>query len=176
MAQELDMELFSGFSKRAKEILMDYHWPGNIRELKNVVERAVYRNSPHLPVHDIAIDPFESKFRPQGRTKAPAPATHSGVVASAINNEPASNSLQTNDVGPVNTMPAASNADLNRPSIEFPLDLKQVSQDFEIDMLKQALKESQFNQKKTAEKLSLTYHQLRGYLKKYNLLDNSDVA
>ena len=28
-------------------------------------------------------------------------------------------------------------------------------------------------QKKTAEKLSLTYHQLRGYLKKYNLLDSS---
>jgi len=55
----------------------------------------------------------------------------------------------------------------------FPLDLKQVAQDFEVDLIKQALADSQFNQKKTAEKLCLTYHQLRGYLKKYNLLESA---
>ncbi|MCX7830241.1 MAG: helix-turn-helix domain-containing protein, partial [Acidobacteria bacterium] len=27
-----------GFSKEAMDFLMNYHWPGNIRELKNVVE------------------------------------------------------------------------------------------------------------------------------------------
>ncbi|MFQ3220830.1 MAG: psp operon transcriptional activator, partial [Paraglaciecola sp.] len=57
---------------------------------------------------------------------------------------------------------------------EFPVDLKELSQEFEIDLLKHALEDSQYNQKKTAEKLSLTYHQLRGYLKKYNLLDTTD--
>jgi psp operon transcriptional activator len=36
------------------------------------------------------------------------------------------------------------------------------------------LTDSQFNQKKTAEKLGLTYHQLRGYLKKYNLLEQTN--
>jgi transcriptional regulator with GAF, ATPase, and Fis domain len=30
-----------GVSDRAMEIIMDYHWPGNIRELENVIERAV---------------------------------------------------------------------------------------------------------------------------------------
>jgi len=54
------------------------------------------------------------------------------------------------------------------------VDLKQLSQDFEIDLINQALADSHFNQKKTAEKLGLTYHQLRGYLKKYNLLDGND--
>lgn len=29
------------FSNEAKELLLSYHWPGNIRELQNVVERAV---------------------------------------------------------------------------------------------------------------------------------------
>ena len=60
---------------------------------------------------------------------------------------------------------------------DFPVDLKELSQDFEIDLINQALAESQFNQKKTAERLGLTYHQLRGYLKKYNLLEqtNEDI-
>ncbi|SKC70557.1 sigma-54 interaction domain-containing protein [Maledivibacter halophilus] len=31
----------SGFSKDAKEILEFYHWPGNIRELRNAIERSV---------------------------------------------------------------------------------------------------------------------------------------
>uniref|UniRef100_U1J7G2 Transcriptional activator AtoC n=1 Tax=Pseudoalteromonas citrea DSM 8771 TaxID=1117314 RepID=U1J7G2_9GAMM len=54
----------------------------------------------------------------------------------------------------------------------FPCDLKELSNDFEIELLKKALEYSQFNQKKTAQMLGLTYHQLRGYLKKYNLLES----
>ena len=70
MARELDFELFSGFTEKAKRSLLEYHWPGNIRELKNVVERSVYRcNNPHLPVHELIIDPFESPFRPNQRIK-----------------------------------------------------------------------------------------------------------
>jgi psp operon transcriptional activator len=57
-------------------------------------------------------------------------------------------------------------------SFKFPLDLKAESQRYEIEMIQAALNNSQFNQKKTAELLQLTYHQLRGYLKKYNLLDS----
>jgi psp operon transcriptional activator len=37
----------------------------------------------------------------------------------------------------------------------------------ELQMLKMALKASKYNQKKTAEKLGLTYDQLRGLLKKH---------
>ena len=62
----------------------------------------------------------------------------------------------------------------HKPVINFPVDLKRSSQDFEIDLIKRALEDSQYNQKRTAEKLKLTYHQLRGYLKKYNLLDQTE--
>nr|WP_250884126.1 phage shock protein operon transcriptional activator [Glaciecola sp. XM2] len=170
MARELEMELFSGFSKRARETLMDYSWPGNIRELKNVVERAVYRNSPHLPVHDIVLDPFESNFRPTSRTKAPAaqPANNVAVTQGEANSQIDADASLNSALAP--------SASAQNSAVTLPVDLKQASQDFEIKVIKQALKESQFNQKKTAEKLSLTYHQLRGYLKKYNLLDNGDVA
>ena len=49
-------------------------------------------------------------------------------------------------------------------------------QEFEIDLLNRALEEGRFNQRRAAELLGLTYHQLRGYLKKYNLLKSSDAA
>ena len=58
----------------------------------------------------------------------------------------------------------------------LPLDLKETVQEFEIDLLNRALEEGRFNQRRAAELLGLTYHQLRGYLKKYNLLKPGDTA
>ena len=163
MARELEMELFSGFTEKARRTLLEYSWPGNIRELKNVVERAVYRtNNPHLPVHEITLDPFESPFRPKGRIKTQDRMASSGTVSDVVEVPP-----ELPDVA-ANAPAAPATASFN-----FPIDLKERSQQYEIDMIRQALEDSQFNQKKTAEKLSLTYHQLRGYLKKYNLLDSS---
>ncbi|NVK56071.1 MAG: phage shock protein operon transcriptional activator [Alteromonadaceae bacterium] len=165
MARELEMELFSGFTEKAKRILLDYDWPGNIRELKNVVERAVYRcNNPHLPVHEINLDPFESAFRPKGRIKTQDRiSTGKGPVA-----PPAEPTAQVPSSEPeTSPLPAPIK------TAEYPLDLKNLSQQYEIELIQQALADSQYNQKKTAEKLSLTYHQLRGYLKKYNLLDSA---
>ena len=50
-------------------------------------------------------------------------------------------------------------------------DFKEHMQQTEIDLLKDALEQCRFNQKKTAEYLGMTYHQLRGYLRKYELTD-----
>jgi psp operon transcriptional activator len=55
---------------------------------------------------------------------------------------------------------------------EGPYDFKEHVQDQEIALLKAALEKNRFNQKKTAEYLGLTYHQLRGYLRKYELTDS----
>ncbi len=110
-----------------------------MRELKNVVERCVYRNpDPLKPVDVVTLDPFDSPYRPRAAT-ASAPKT-----------------------APDKT--------------ELPTDLKQSVADFEIDLLNRALEEARFNQRQAAELLGLTYHQLRGYLKKYDLLKGGDVA
>jgi len=69
----------------------------------------------------------------------------------------------------------SSDSEVSAPApadANFPLDFKQTVQDFEIELIQQALQQSQFNQKKTAEALQVTYHQLRGYMKKYDLFDN----
>ena len=129
MASELERDYFPGFSRAAESALLNHRWPGNLRELKNVVERAVYRTPEGEAVKDIVIDPFESPFRPAADD---TPADH----ASAF---------------------------------ELPLDLKNTVRDVEIELVKKAMASSQFNQRKAATALGLTYDQFRGYLKKYDL-------
>lgn len=59
MCREIKLPLFPGFTERARETLLNYRWPGNIRELKNVVERSVYRHgTSDYPLDDIIIDPL----------------------------------------------------------------------------------------------------------------------
>ncbi len=165
MARELNFELFSGFSEKAKRLLLDYDWPGNVRELKNVVERSVYRsNNPYVPVHDILFDPFASPYRPQARVRTndriqPAPA---------INQPPATSSATAMPAGVSNSQ-VSNNQEFDFSQVQ---DFKLLSEDFEVQLIKQALAACQYNQKKTADALNLTYHQLRGYMKKYKLLDS----
>jgi psp operon transcriptional activator len=137
MAGELGLELFSGFNEAAKEALRQYPWPGNIRELKNVVERAVYTADNGDEVEGIVFDPFDSPWRP----RSTSPADGNPVRAAAP---------------------------------DGPYDFKEHIKDYEIARLQQALEECRFNQKKTAEHLGMTYHQLRGYLRKYELTDSDD--
>jgi two-component system response regulator AtoC len=58
LLQELNRELkksFTGFTPEAAELLRHYPWPGNIRELKSVIERAMILapegdiDAPYLP-------------------------------------------------------------------------------------------------------------------------------
>jgi psp operon transcriptional activator len=53
-------------------------------------------------------------------------------------------------------------------------DFKEHIQNHEIDLIRSALEQCRFNQKKTAQFLGMTYHQLRGYLRKYELTDQED--
>ena len=58
------------------------------------------------------------------------------------------------------------------PSVPVgPLEMKDTVRQFEIDLIEQAMTACKHNQRRAAEYLGLTYHQLRGYLRKYELLD-----
>lgn len=50
--KELDKQLI-GFDAKASQLLMDYHWPGNLRQMKNIVKRAT------LLAQGNFITPFE---------------------------------------------------------------------------------------------------------------------
>jgi psp operon transcriptional activator len=144
MVKELGGDFFAGFSDTARQKLLSYPWYGNVRELKNVVERAVYQSG-DKHITRLVFNPFESPFRPG------AGAMHSG-------------DKDTEKVG-VDTGSVPSVADMES------LDFKQHIQDYEVQLLQQALAHCHFNQRKTADFLKLSYHQLRGYLRKYDLLN-----
>lgn len=132
MCRELHLPLFPGFTEHARDVLMNYGWPGNIRELKNVVERSVYRHgSSDTPLDTIILDPFRRD-----------------VIEKA---------------------PAAERENHAHALPELPLDLRQFQLDQEKNLLEQSLQQAEFNQKRAAERLGLTYHQLRALLKKHQI-------
>ncbi|WP_202307596.1 phage shock protein operon transcriptional activator [Dryocola clanedunensis] len=134
MCRELQLPLFPGFSEEAQQTLLNYGWPGNIRELKNVVERSVYRHgSSEEQVDKVILDPFARK------------------AASVPIAEP------TAENGP-----------------QLPLDLRGWQNEQEKTLLERSLLQAKYNQRKAAELLGLTYHQLRALLKKHNVAPSAE--
>ncbi|PHZ84095.1 phage shock protein operon transcriptional activator [Paremcibacter congregatus] len=152
VAQELEWMSFPGFSDEMTDALMQHDWPGNIRELKNVIERAVYHAEDEFsPINVLEIDPFKSPFRPG------APATPAAA------NPPSS----------APDGPKAIEPPTRTENILFdgkPLDYTETIATLERKLLVDALESNRHNQRDTAKFLNLTYHQLRHQLKKHELL------
>lgn len=164
MVRELGRPFFPGFSSDAMQQMLAYDWPGNVRELKNVVERAVYRAAdPEAPITDIHFDPFQSPWRPKQMAiydeAAPAPI----VIAAAP--PPAAPAV------PAAAPPAAAATAVSPGLPDGPCDFLGLVADYEKALLRNALERNQFHQKRAAADLGLNYHQFRGYLRKYGLLE-----
>lgn len=69
MSSELGWEVFPGFTDRALEQLTSHPFYGNVRELKNAIERSVYRwGNEAEPIDDLVLDPFHSPWQPAPET------------------------------------------------------------------------------------------------------------
>ncbi|MEZ8739205.1 phage shock protein operon transcriptional activator [Photobacterium swingsii] len=150
MCREMGYGYFSGFTYSARRALLEYTWPGNIRELKNVVERSVFRHSHEdIPVDEIITDPFTPPWQTNNAPKADLAPSHTAAA------------IDTNN-------PPTVISDSSLPSL--PIDFRQWQQQQEVAVIQHALKQSQFNQRRAADQLGLSYHQLRGLLRKYQLV------
>jgi len=138
MAYEMGMEDMPSFNPDAAAALEKHIWPGNIRELKNVVERAVYRSATPR-IESINLDPFQSPYKVEHQK----PAVFESANEITLNKE-------------------SKTPDFAR------LPLKEAVKSLETDMIKRALKNSRYHQKKAANLLGLTYDQFRGLLRKYS--------
>ncbi len=133
MVSELKQPVFPGFGPRASSALLQHAWPGNVRELKNAVERSVYRRQePDDVITDIAFDPFDSPYTPEGAARR--------------------------ELAPIRKHPPL-----------LPTNLPERLKDLERDLLTAALERSRYNQRMAASLLGLSYDQLRGKLKKYEI-------
>lgn len=137
MSYELGRDQVPEFSSGALRALEEYSWPGNIRELKNVVERAVYSSDSRC-IDRIVFNPFIAPYA-------------EGGLAPQVDGEAVDRVIECR---------------VEEPKISD-LSLREAVRDFEINMVKRALAESRYNQKAAAVKLGLSYDQLRGLLRKY---------
>lgn len=146
MAMELEWAELPEITDEAMEALCAFEWPGNVRELKNVIERAVYRSN------DMVIDKDELTFDPFEVFKT-SPLPKRTVPESAI-----ADRAKPSDGGGVSASP--------EPDSEPKLFAESV-RELELRLLRAALEETKYNQKRAAEHLGLTYHQFRGLYRKY---------
>ncbi|WP_407332731.1 phage shock protein operon transcriptional activator [Enterovibrio sp. 27052020O] len=61
------------------------------------------------------------------------------------------------------------------PQFVLPMDLRQWQQDQEKEIVEFAMAHAKFNQRRAAELLGLSYHQVRGLLRKYNLVGDENI-
>lgn len=138
MAFEIGRKDIPRFSPGALAALEAHPWPGNIRELKNVVERAVYRADARV-IDAIVFNPFEDPYAPnESRGIKPDRA----VLADTVQRD-------------------SEGVD------RFKKPLHEAVWELKVRLLENALRKAQFNQKDAADLLGLTYHQFRALYRKY---------
>ena len=77
---------FQGFSEEAKELMLNYFWPGNIAELKNAVERAfITGEPPFIKTSDMALGNSAGNFSSENGPSDSADAVLDRTLRTAVN-------------------------------------------------------------------------------------------
>ncbi|MEM7660812.1 MAG: phage shock protein operon transcriptional activator [Pseudomonadota bacterium] len=139
MAREMG-ESFPGFAPSAVAAIDAGEWPGNVRELRNFAERLTYRSLSEAPGQPIRFE--ADSLDPFSSPWRPKDQTRSKPLAPT---EPA--------------------AEPPVPVLDQPFE-RQVNQ-FEMELVDAALTATAGHQGQAAQRLGLTYHQLRGLLRKH---------
>ncbi|WP_141733023.1 sigma-54-dependent transcriptional regulator [Oligoflexus tunisiensis] len=143
IAAELDMET-PGISGAAREKLRSHQWPGNMRELKNVLERAlVFYGPTEIQAHHIELDMIVE------------PLSYHAAAPTLMNHDGSLNGHGSFQAGP-------SPMVLPEQGINL--------EDLERDLLLQALERARNNQTKAAELLGISRHTLRYRLEKHGII------
>ena len=140
MAREMGQD-FPGFAPSAVSAIEAAHWPGNVREVRNFAERLTHRALSEAPDQLVQFDPAAlDPFASPFRPAAPD-AQPRGQNAQILQSPPRTEQMSAG---------STERVDL-----------------YEKTLLDEALAQTQGHQGKAAERLGLTYYQLRGLLKKH---------
>lgn len=148
VTRELGADTFPGFAAEAVEALERFPWPGNIRELKNVVERSIAASfladeSLSAPIDQLSFDAFEGP-------------DWLDAVEFENNAEPQNPKIKSQ----------------KEDTYEAPTDqlgFQDRVMIFERRLIDEALTLKGHHQGNAADYLNLSYHQFRGLLRKHGL-------
>jgi len=159
-------------SKEAMALLKGYSWPGNIRELRNIIERAVILCSgPRITPEHLPVERLQKKHA-QHTTHSPAPAsvTRPPVArpARAMAQRPPEMEEEDSSTSTRPGRPTASNPP-TLPVEARAESLKDAVSDLERERIIGALKQCGGNQTKAAEMLGISRRTLLNRLDQYNL-------
>lgn len=131
-----------GFSEEVKNDFLNYSWPGNLRELKNVIKRSTLLSDGEL-IEEKAL-PFEivNYKRLKDLDDEPAPASLSASSATSFD---------------------GADGEDNKPS------LKTVANEAEYDMIMQVLRDVNFNKSKAARLLNIDRKTLYNKMKQFDI-------
>jgi len=145
MSRELGRKQFPILSDEVLHTIREYQWPGNIRELKNVLERAVYRQEAPV-LENLTINPFINPWQPSSET-------------AAAGNSTGGRSKESKEE--------------SKKSEAWPINLKKEVQELERRRLKEAIERGGGHQRRAASLLGLSYNQFRGLYRRVNHGDKS---
>nr|WP_295931024.1 sigma-54 dependent transcriptional regulator [uncultured Dyadobacter sp.] len=131
-----------GFSEEVKNDFLNYSWPGNLRELKNVIKRATLLSDGEL-IEEKAL-PFEIVNYKRLKDLDDEPAPASPLASSVLS-------------------PDSVDGEDSKPS------LKTVANEAEYDMIMQVLRDVNFNKSKAARLLNIDRKTLYNKMKQFDI-------
>ena len=170
VVQSLGAERFPGLSAEAQEQIMAHPFPGNVRELKILIERSVTRaflrdETLRNPITELVFDPFISDFSlPAFRGPVSLHSSPVHIVAPQAGETGRAESVTT---GGQQTRPDAPAREKRSEADD--LDFKSRVMTFERRLIDEAMLATKDHQGQAAERLGLSYHQFRGLLRKHGL-------
>ena len=136
------------FTEKALNFLMQQHYPGNVRELRNIVERAItLSDDDRIDLQHLQSAPMRVATKTELNSTAPHEST-----------------------APVSTVEKAKNDAQQIPEEG----LEQFLENVEKEVLLNALNQTHWNRTLAAKKLGMTFRSLRYRLKKFGLDTDDD--
>lgn len=131
-----------GFSEEVVKIFHNYNWPGNLRELHNVIKRSTLLTSGSTV--EVASLPFEITHYDKLNFETAEPVHVENTIAKPVIPEPLKKNIPLSDYG-----------------------MKHASIDAEFELIVEALKKCNYNKSKAAQLLNIDRKTLYNKMKQY---------
>lgn len=163
ITKQLDKNV-TKISPLVSKVFMQYFWPGNLRELKNVIKRSVLLTDGDTI--EINVLPFEIVNYSKLQFEQPTSSTMKGAII--VNNDETAINIKEEEV--ITTESSEQETQQPIKTVVNEKSLKIVSLNAEYNMILEALKQANYNKSKAARILSIDRKTLYNKMKEHKLL------